>query len=76
MDIETVKGVVLLCRNADVTLFMWGRHGIGKSSLVAQLASALEIGMIDLRCSQMEASDLKGLPDKEMEVYRSALAKA
>ncbi|MBM4092226.1 MAG: AAA family ATPase [Planctomycetes bacterium] len=63
-NIETVKQVIRLCREADVALFLWGVHGIGKSSFVRQIATDLEIDFVDFRCAQIEASDLRGLPDK------------
>lgn len=63
-DIGTMKQLVQLCRRAEITLFIWGLHGIGKSSLVAQTAEALGIEMIDLRCAQLDAVDLRGFPDK------------
>lgn len=64
MNIATLKQAVLLCGQARVTPFIWGHAGIGKSSLVRQVAVANGMGFIDLRCSQLEASDLRGLPDK------------
>jgi hypothetical protein len=72
MDIKTIKSAILLCRDAGVTSFLWGHRGLGKSSLHEQVANTQHWGYINLRCSQMEASDLRGLPDKEngMTVYR------
>lgn len=60
--ISTVKEVVMLCGKAGVTPFIWGHRGMGKSSLVRQLAAENMMGFIDQRCSQMEASDIRGLP--------------
>ncbi len=50
-----------------VPLFLWGAPGIGKSSIVKQIAHAKAIGFIDLRLSLMDPTDLKGIPfyDKE-----------
>lgn len=61
--ISTIKQVVLLCRNANITPFIWGHRGMGKSSLVHQIAVENGWGFIDLRCSQLEASDVRGLPN-------------
>lgn len=47
---------------ANIATFLWGKPGIGKSSVVAQLAKELGIGLIDIRLSQMEPVDLLGLP--------------
>ena len=62
--IRAIKDSVLLCKEAGVTPFIWGHRGIGKSSLVRQLAVEKGWGFIDLRCSQLEASDVRGLPDR------------
>lgn len=83
-SISLVKESIKICRYAGVTLFIWGQHGLGKSSVVRQMCSQglgetiklkrkddtehhdykLPMGFIDMRCSQIEASDLRGLPDK------------
>lgn len=62
--ISTIKEVIMLCRAAEVTPFIWGHRGLGKSSLVQQLSAENGWGFIDLRCSQLEASDVRGLPDR------------
>ncbi len=43
-------------------VMIWGPPGIGKSQLVAQAAAQHEAPMIDIRLSQMEPSDLRGIP--------------
>jgi hypothetical protein len=50
-----------------VPTFLWGAPGIGKSSIVKQIADEKAIGFIDLRLSLMDPTDLKGIPfyDKE-----------
>tara|TARA_R100001244_G_scaffold25113_4_gene25668 strand:- start:108004 stop:109320 length:1317 start_codon:yes stop_codon:yes gene_type:complete len=65
MNISIGKKAVLLCRAAGITSFMWGFHGLGKSSIHKQVCRERFWGFIDERCSQMEASDLRGLPDKQ-----------
>lgn len=62
--VGVVKSSVLLCREAGVVPFVWGHRGLGKSSLVRQLCLERGWGFVDLRCSQLEASDLRGLPDR------------
>lgn len=64
MDIKSAKKAISLCAEAGVTLYIWGHRGIGKSSIVEQVAQENNIGFINLRCSQIEASDIRGLPDK------------
>ncbi len=50
-----------------VPSFLWGAPGIGKSSIIKQIADKKEIGFIDLRLALMDPTDLKGIPfyDKE-----------
>jgi hypothetical protein len=60
--ISTIKQAVQICGGAGITPFIWGHRGLGKSALVKQLAAENGMGMIDLRCSQLEASDIRGLP--------------
>jgi MoxR-like ATPase len=50
-----------------VPSFLWGAPGIGKSSIIKQIASEKDIGFIDLRLALMDPTDLKGIPfyDKE-----------
>jgi len=43
-------------------VFLWGPPGIGKSSIVAQIAKEQEIGFIDLRLSLLDPTDLRGIP--------------
>ncbi len=43
-------------------LMLWGAPGVGKSSLVMQAAKACGLPLIDLRLSQLEPSDLRGMP--------------
>lgn len=60
--VSELQGALILCKAAGSTPFIWGKHGLGKSSLVKQLAEEMNWGFIDVRCSQMEASDIRGLP--------------
>lgn len=46
----------------ETTPFIWGKPGIGKSQSVKQIADELGIDFIDLRLSQLESSDLRGIP--------------
>lgn len=62
--ISIIEECIYICREAKISLFLWGHRGIGKSSLPMQIAKKESWGFIDCRCSQLEASDLRGLPDK------------
>jgi len=43
-------------------VMLWGPPGVGKSQVVAQVAARHEVPVIDIRLSQMEPSDLRGIP--------------
>ena len=43
-------------------VMLWGPPGVGKSQIIAQVASRHAVAMIDIRLSQMEPSDLRGIP--------------
>jgi MoxR-like ATPase len=64
MKIDGLKRAILLARRANVTPWIWGHRGLGKSSIVKQVALDNKLGCIDMRLSQVEASDIRGLPDK------------
>jgi hypothetical protein len=43
-------------------VFLWGPPGVGKSDIIAQIATELGGIMIDMRLAQMEPTDLRGIP--------------
>lgn len=55
----------LVARDNQLSLMIWGPPGIGKSSIVAQVAAQHELDFIDLRLSQLAPTDLRGLPVPE-----------
>jgi hypothetical protein len=48
-------------------VMMWGPPGVGKSQMVAEVAACHGVRVIDIRLSQMEPSDLRGIPFREGE---------
>lgn len=46
----------------DKSVMLVAKHGVGKSSVVKQVAQELNIGFFDVRLSQCEVGDIKGLP--------------
>ncbi|GAB6042394.1 AAA family ATPase [Endothiovibrio diazotrophicus] len=46
-------------------VMMWGPPGVGKSQMVSEVAAAHGAEVIDVRLSQMEPSDLRGIPFRE-----------
>ena len=45
-----------------IPTFLWGSPGIGKSSIVKQIAQKKQIKFIDLRLALLDPTDLKGIP--------------
>ncbi len=43
-------------------VMMWGPPGVGKSQMVSEVAARHRAPVIDIRLSQMEPSDLRGIP--------------
>lgn len=43
-------------------VMLWGPPGVGKSQLICQIAEKNNVQVIDIRLSQMEPSDLRGIP--------------
>lgn len=52
----------LVAARLPLSTMIWGPPGIGKSSIVAQVARTAEIELIDVRLSQLAPTDLRGLP--------------
>lgn len=46
-------------------VMLWGPPGVGKSQMVAEVAQRNQVPLIDIRLSQMEPSDLRGIPFKQ-----------
>jgi hypothetical protein len=43
-------------------VMLWGPPGVGKSQIVAKIAQQHGVPLIDIRLSQMEPTDLRGIP--------------
>ena len=48
-------------------VMIWGPPGVGKSQIIAQVGKRHDVPVIDIRLSQMEPSDLRGIPFREGE---------
>jgi len=57
-----------------VAVFLWGAPGIGKSSIVKQIAEQKNIGFIDLRLALMDPTDLKGIPFYDKDAHQALWA--
>lgn len=47
---------------AQIPVFVWGSPGIGKSSIIKQIAVDKGLAFVDLRLSLLDPTDLKGIP--------------
>jgi hypothetical protein len=50
---------------AHTPVMLWGPPGVGKSEIVRDLAVRAGVGLIDLRLSQLEPTDLRGIPFRD-----------
>lgn len=68
----TTALTILVVSQLQSSVMIWGAPGIGKSSIVAQVANATGLQLIDLRLSQLAPTDLRGLPvpDNEQRISR------
>ena len=60
----------LLREKLPLSLMLWGPPGIGKSSIVSNVAQSNRLRLVDLRLSQLAPTDLRGLPVAEGGVSR------
>lgn len=54
-------------------VMLWGPPGVGKSQMVAQVARKYGVPVIDIRLSQMEPTDLRGIPFRVGDVVEWAV---
>ena len=66
VDFKTFLSVVPHIINARFPVLVRGRHGIGKSTVVYQLAKERGLPVVERRASQMTEGDLLGLPKVEV----------
>ena len=60
-------------RTHHTPVMLWGPPGVGKSQMVAQIAAKHKAPMIDIRLSQMEPTDLRGIPFRVNDVVEWAI---
>lgn len=58
--------------NQHTPVMLWGPPGVGKSEIIARIADRHQIPLIDVRLSQMEPTDLRGIPFRRGDVVEWA----
>jgi len=73
MNIKEVRQALELVFKVPqpIVPYIHGKPGIGKSSIFRQIAEARNIGFIDLRLSQLESSDIRGIPIPDLKIGSS-----
>ena len=62
VDFKTFVSLAPAVAAAKLPVLLRGRHGIGKSQVVYQMAAEMGLPVIERRASQMTEGDLVGLP--------------
>lgn len=71
---KEISSSVTAMIKAQIPTFIWGPPGIGKSSIVKQIANANDLAFIDLRLALMDPTDLKGIPFYDKEAHQALWA--
>ena len=56
------REIASLSERSHTPVMLWGPPGVGKSQIVAKVAGDDHLPLIDIRLSQLEPSDLRGIP--------------
>jgi len=75
MKTSDITKVIDKLIDRQLPVFVWGAPGIGKSSIVKQIAQAKELEFLDLRLSLLDPTDLKGIPFFNAETKEGVWAK-
>ncbi|NLJ77168.1 MAG: AAA family ATPase, partial [Peptococcaceae bacterium] len=60
---EAKEHLKILLADPEVpTVMLWGPPGVGKSSIVQQIAAEKDWGFLDLRLLLLNPIDLRGIP--------------
>ena len=75
MKASDITQVVNRLFKQKLPVFIWGAPGIGKSSIVKQIAQKEGLEFLDLRLSLLDPTDLKGIPFLDVENHEGVWAK-
>jgi len=65
IDFKTFNQTAPLILDSKFPVLLRGRHGIGKSQVVYQVAKKLRVPVVERRASQMTEGDLLGIPSPD-----------
>lgn len=61
MDIKSFKSVLPVLRKHNITPFLWGNQGVGKTQTIKQVCKELKLNFIHLHAATQDVGDLVGL---------------
>lgn len=62
IEYEKVDNYLIKCYKKRLSVFLHGPPGVGKSAAIKRVTDKLGINCVDMRLTQMDAVDLRGLP--------------
>jgi len=65
MNCSKLASTIRTAFAARISVMIYGPAGVGKSSVVAQVAEAEKLAVIDKRASQMDPTDTLGIPSND-----------
>ena len=71
MKLSDAYRVVKESIKINTAIMLWGPPGIGKSSLIHQIAAEMGREVLDLRLAQLEPTDLRGVPMPDNTIGRA-----
>ncbi len=75
MKASKLKQSLISLIDSKIPTFVWGNPGVGKSSLIRQIAQSKDMKFIDLRLSLLDPTDLRGIPFFEADTKKAVWAK-
>lgn len=69
MNLKEYKLALNVLFQAKITPFVWGYHGVGKSSVPEQLSKENGDMLVNFRLGNVEAGELLGLPSEVVDQY-------
>ena len=68
IKLSEAREIILVNLKVKIPVMVWGPPGIGKSSIVSQIADELKCNLVDVRLPQLDPTDIRGLPNFDREL--------